>query len=299
MKKIKLLILLLVVLQTSFVAAQKVSNINYRQEQSTIIVSYDLETKTPCKVNLFVSTNGGATWQGPLTKVSGDVGAKIATGSHSITWNVLEEFDELRGDKIQFQVRAQSKSELPIQTVKIGTQEWTKNNLDVSTYRNGDIIPEVKDKNEWKSIKTGAWCYYNNDPKNGSIYGKLYNWYAVNDPRGLAPEGFHVPSDDEWTILDNYLGQTVAGGKMKATGTALWASPNTDATNSSGFRGLPGGYQHCFGAFELIGDFGYWWSSSEFSKAEVWYRHLTNSRGDVISWFGPKTYGFSVRCLKD
>ena len=86
---------------------------------------------------------------------------------------------------------------------------------------------------------------------------------------------------------------------MKATGTALWASPNTDATNSSGFRGLPGGYQHCFGAFELIGGQGYWWSSSEFSTAEVWYRRLTNSRGDVITWFGPKTYGFSVRCLKD
>ena len=107
MKKIKLLILLLVVLQTNFITAQKVSNINYRQEQSNIIVSYDLETKTPCEVNLYVSTNGGATWQGPLTKVSGDVGDKIASGSRNITWKVLEEFEELRGDKIQFQVRAQ------------------------------------------------------------------------------------------------------------------------------------------------------------------------------------------------
>ena len=105
MKKPQFLLLLLVVLQTSFVAAQKVSNIAYRQEQSTIFVSYDLETKTPCKVNLFVSTNGGATWQGPLTKVSGDVGTKIASGSHSITWNVLEEFEELRGDNLMFQVR--------------------------------------------------------------------------------------------------------------------------------------------------------------------------------------------------
>jgi hypothetical protein len=106
MKKLQFLLLLLFVLQTSFVVAQKVSNISYRQEQSLIIISYDLETKTPCKVNLYVSTNGGATWQGPLTKVSGDVGAKIASGSHTITWKVLEEFEELRGDKIQFQVRA-------------------------------------------------------------------------------------------------------------------------------------------------------------------------------------------------
>ena len=128
MKKLQFLLLLLVVLQTSFVAAQKVSNITYRQEQSNIIVSYDLETKTPCKVNLYVSTNGGATWQGPLTKVTGDVGAKIASGSHSITWNVLEEFEELRGDKIKFQVRADSSD---LETVKIGTQEWTVKNLDV------------------------------------------------------------------------------------------------------------------------------------------------------------------------
>ena len=107
MKKLHFFLVLLVVLQTSFVSAQKVSNITYHQEQNTIIVSYDLETKTPCKVNLYVSTNGGATWQGPLTKVSGDVGDKIASGSRNITWKVLEEFEELRGDKIQFQVRAQ------------------------------------------------------------------------------------------------------------------------------------------------------------------------------------------------
>ena len=181
MKKTQFLLVLLVVLQSSFVAAQKVSNIAYRQEQSTIIVSYDLETKTPCKIDLYVSTDGGVTWQGPLKKVTGDVGAKIASGSHSITWNVLDEFEELRGDKIQFQVRADGEN---IETVVIGTQEWTKKNLNVSKYKNGDVIPEVKDPREWAALTTGAWCYYNNDPKNGAIYGKLYNWYAVNDPRG-------------------------------------------------------------------------------------------------------------------
>ena len=271
--------------------AQKVSNISYRQEQSSIIVTYDLETKTPCKINMFVSTNGGSTWQGPLTKVTGDIGAKIASGSHSITWNVLEEFEELRGDKIQFQIRADG---------DIGTQEWTTKNLNVSKYRNGDIIPEVKDPKEWASLTTGAWCYYNNDPKNGAIYGKLYNWYAVNDPRGLAPEGFHIPSDSEWTALTDYLGgANVAGGKMKATGTSLWSSPNKDATNRRGFTGLPGGYRTNFGTFYYIGGLGNWWSSSELITNDAWTRFLYYNNGNANRNNFSKTYGFSVRCLKD
>jgi uncharacterized protein (TIGR02145 family) len=92
-----------------------------------------------------------------------------------------------------------------IETVLIGNQEWTTKNLNVSKYRNGDIIPEVKDPKKWANLKTGAWCYYDNDPKNGEIYGKLYNWYAVNDPRGLAPEGYHVPSQNEWQELRSFL----------------------------------------------------------------------------------------------
>ena len=291
--------------------AQKVSNITYRQEQSNIIVSYDLETKTPCKINMFVSTNGGSTWQGPLTKISGDVGAKIASGSHSITWNVLEEFEELRGDKIQFQVRADGEN---IETIVIGTQEWTTKNLNVSKYKNGDVIPEVKDPREWAALTTGAWCYYKNDPKNGGIYGKLYNWYAVNDPRGLAPEGYHVPSDSEWTTLTTYLGGTVvAGRKMKATGTSLWLSPNIGATNSSGFRGLPGGCRFDGGSFENIVNTGCWWSSSdtstrkgysedsysETSTSNAWLLLMINKLGGAFDVDINKASGLSVRCLKD
>ena len=297
MKKTQFLLVLLVVLQTSFVAAQKVSNIAYRQEQSTIIVSYDLETKTPCKVNLFVSTNGGITWQGPLIKVTGDVGAKIASGSHTITWKVLEEFEELRGDKIQFQVRADGEN---IETVVIGTQEWTKKNLNVSKYKNGDVIPEVKDPKKWETLTTGAWCYYNNDPKNAAIYGKLYNWYAVNDPRGLAPEGYHIPLENEWRILIDYLGgQTVAGGKMKATGTALWESPNIDATNSSGFIGLPGGCRLNDGTFFSIGNLGLWWSSLEKDTHNAWYLNLYFIAGVANRIDDNKRNGFSVRSLRD
>src|ERR1035437_8570614 len=129
-----------------------------------------------------------------------------------------------------------------IPSVTICTQVWMLKNLDVSTYRNGDLIPKVTTTTAWDALTTGAWRWCNNDPAMGVIYGKLYNWYVVNDPRGLAPTGWHVPSDAEWTTLSTCLGgYAVAGGAMKETGTTHWTSPNTGATNSSGFTGLPGG----------------------------------------------------------
>lgn len=139
-------------------------------------------------------------------------------------------------------------------TVKIGIQLWMKENLNVSHYRNGDPIPEVKNPTEWINLTTGAWCYYINDSAMGPRYGKLYNWYAVNDPRGLAPTDWHVPSHAEWISLTTYLGgEDVAGGKMKEAGTSHWQSPNAGATNSSGFTALPGGYRLSNGAYNGIG----------------------------------------------
>ena len=128
-----------------------------------------------------------------------------------------------------------------IPTVTICDQVWMAKNLDVTTYRNGDVISQVTDPTAWNALTTGAWCYYNNDPANGTIYGKLYNWYAVNDPRGLAPTGWHIPTEGELIALSDCLGgQEVAGGKLKETGTAHWLSPNI-ATNETGFTALPGG----------------------------------------------------------
>ena len=153
-------------------------------------------------------------------------------------------------------------------------QDWMVKNLDVSTYRNGDQIPEVTDPSAWAGLTTGAWCYYNNDPANGTVYGKLYNWYAVNDSRGLAPAGWHVPTDAEWTTLSDCLGgEAVAGGAMKETGTTHWLL-NTDATNSSGFTGLPGGLRFSDGAFIDVSFDGFLWSSSEFSTDGAWARYL-------------------------
>jgi uncharacterized protein (TIGR02145 family) len=197
-------------------------------------------------------------------------------------------------------MQAQITSLIPITTVLIGTQTWQTKNLNVSTYINGDVIPEVQDASAWASLTTGAWCHYNNDPANDAIYGKLYNWYAVNDPRGLAQTGYHVPSDEEWTTLTTYLGGTsVAGGKMKSTGTSLWKSPNQDATNSSGFTGLPGGNRGTSGPFNNVGYYGFWWSSSESDTAYAWYRSLDYNYGSAGRNDNYKAYGFSVRCLRD
>jgi len=188
----------------------------------------------------------------------------------------------------------------PCTEIVIGAQTWMCKNLDVDHYRNGDSIPQVTDAIEWKYLSTGAWCYYNNDPANGEIYGKLYNWYAVNDSRGLAPEGWHVPSDKEWTTLSTYLGgESVAGGKLKSTGTTHWQSPNTGATNETGFSALPGGYRDYYGAFYNIGSFGLWWSSTEFDAASAWGRYLNYYGSYLFRDYGYKAFGFAVRCIKD
>ena len=178
-----------------------------------------------------------------------------------------------------------------------GNQIWATKNLDVATYRNGEVIPQVQDANAWSNLSTGAWCYYANNSANGTTYGKLYNWYAVNDPRGLAPNGYHIPSDAEWTTLIDYLGgASSAGTKMKSTNG--WQN-NGNGSNTSGFAGLPGGCRLNDGLFFTIGANGYWWSSSEYSTNNAWFRYLSSDYGIVDRSYNYKLYGFSVRCLRD
>jgi uncharacterized protein (TIGR02145 family) len=188
----------------------------------------------------------------------------------------------------------------PYPTVAIGGQVWMQKNLNVCKYRNGDDIPQVKDPKQWANLNTGAWCYYENKTENGVIYGKLYNWYAVNDPRGLAPTGYHIPTIYEWSSLISFLGgEDVAGGKMKAT--TLWNTPNTAATNSSGFKGFQTGFRGGDGAFGYNVNDSDWWSSSEFNTPEyAWICRLYNNNGkaNFYLWEG-KVVGNSVRCLKD
>ena len=187
------------------------------------------------------------------------------------------------------------------ESVKIGTQIWTSRNLDVSTYRNGDTIRHARTPEEWQDAASkgeGAWSYRYHDPKNGEVYGKLYNWYAVSDSRGLAPTGYHVPSDAEWTILTYFLGgEGIAGFKMKST--SGWSN-NGNGDNSSGFNGLPGGTCNNAGNFDYIQGNGALWSSSENNASLAWFRVLydDSNRGVERGSFH-KNSGLSVRCIKD
>ncbi len=185
------------------------------------------------------------------------------------------------------------------QIVKIGLQTWMAENLSAATFRNGDAIAEAKTNEEWKkAAKEGkpAWCYYNNDPANDTKYGKLYNWYAENDPRGLAPVGWHIPNDAEWTVLTDYLGgANIAGIKMKATNG--WISIKNTASNTSGFTALPGGYRDDEGPFKNI-DYGGWWGLAGDTK-EWWFHRIFRENDDVGGYHYAKASGFSIRCVKD
>jgi len=197
-------------------------------------------------------------------------------------------------------------------SVTICNQIWTTKNLDLSTYSNGDVIPQVTDPSAWGSLTTGAWCYYNNDPANGAIYGKIYNWYAVNDPRGLAPAGWHVPSDAEWNSLVKCIDpsadttitypssqSTTGGGAMKEVGLAHWLSPNTGATNSSGFTGLPGGDRNSPGYFNVIGRISGWWSSTQVSAINAGSYYIDFNSTNITSSPCNFSNGFYVRLVKD
>lgn len=187
-----------------------------------------------------------------------------------------------------------------IPTITIGNQVWMQNNLDVTTYRNGDPIPQVTDPGKWANLTSGAWCWYENNSALGVTYGKLYNWYAVNDPRGLAPAGFHVPSNDDWITLKYYLGgPDIAGGKMKETGTTHWRDPNEEASNSSGFTGLPAGYRNELGSFYNVGFYGYWWTSTTERMQTAYHDYISFNTGSAAGTKINCKSGLSVRCIKD
>jgi len=182
--------------------------------------------------------------------------------------------------------------------ITIGDQVWMAENLRVTHYKNGDAIPNVTDNIIWSTILSGVYCWYNNDQSANEKYGPLYNWYAVEDYRGLCPDGWHVPTEAEWTTLITYLGGTTeAGGKMKAT-SDLWDSPNY-ATNISKFSGLPGGYRSDNGTSYAIGSTGYFWSSTIFSstQAKSCYLQAASQYGSLDNL--DKRRGFSVRCIRD
>jgi uncharacterized protein (TIGR02145 family) len=198
------------------------------------------------------------------------------------------------------------------QTVKIGNQWWMAENLKETEYRNGNAIQNVTDNSIWAGLSTGARCAYDNSESNASVYGYLYNWYAVSDSRNIAPPGWHVPTDEEWKTLEKHLGMsqseadnsgergTNEGGKLKETGTIHWFSPNEGATNESGFSALPGGYRYDYdGIFYYLGYSATFWSSTELGANYAWYRYLYFSSSLVSRYINDKQDGFSIRLLRD
>jgi len=184
--------------------------------------------------------------------------------------------------------------------ISIGTQTWKCSNLDVDHYRNGDSIPEISDRAEWANSKIGAWCYYNNDSETGSVYGKLYNWYAVNDSRGLAPIGWHISNNDDWNVLLDFLGgKSIAGAKIKEVGYAHWKAPNTGATNTVKFSALPAGYRNSWGTFIDLGYHTGWWLPAEYLPTHGWISTIGYDYLNLVINPTEKTDGFSVRCVKD
>jgi len=189
-------------------------------------------------------------------------------------------------------------------TVTIGTQVWMAENLKTTRYNDGTAIPLVTNFDTWSASTTDAYCWYNNDSTNKEVYGALYNWYTVNTKK-LCPAGWHVPADAEWTTMANYLeGENVTdskltGGKLKEKGTTHWKSPNTGATNESGFTALPGGYRSYNGSFNFIEISGYWWSSTEYSATNVYFWSIRYKYNLVYKYISDKPNGFSVRCLRD
>ncbi len=198
------------------------------------------------------------------------------------------------------------------QTVKIGDQWWMAEDLKVTRYSNGDTIANVTSNTEWENLTTGAYCYYDNNSSYAADYGALYNWYAVNDSRNIAPAGWHSPTDEEWKELEMYLGMsqtdaenvgyrgTDEGDQLKESGISHWASPNEGATNSCGFTARPSGCRNInTGFFVSIGNYAYYWTATEYFEYGAWRRILAFDFSGVNRSNGYKHYGFSVRCVKD
>lgn len=195
-------------------------------------------------------------------------------------------------------------------TVVIGSQEWMAENLHASVYRNGNAIQNISDIHQWSNLTAGAWCNYLNGDGFGDIYGKLYNWYAANNKHGLAPEGWHIPSNEEWDILINYLGGgSLVGPKMKHTGEEHWRDrdegiTNSHATNESGFSAIPGGYPgrqingYFSNGYHLYGG---WWSrtKTEAGSSAAWGYGLCYSPQEIQRSAFDKKCGLYIRCIKD
>jgi uncharacterized protein (TIGR02145 family) len=185
-------------------------------------------------------------------------------------------------------------------TVLIGDQTWTAESLKTTHFNDGSSIPLIENDNSWINSTKPAYCWYNNKDSAGkAIYGALYNWYTVNSEK-LCPIGWHIPTDEEWTALTNFLGgEEIAANKLKEAGTKHWKGSNSGATNETFFTALPGGARDIDGQFYELGNSGAWWTSSPYSTNKALYRFMESSSGEVTTDFYYRMAGLSVRCIKD
>jgi len=295
--------------------SQQIKNIHFEQSGKMINIYYDLisnQLDDKYIITIFYSEDEGSTWSSALTMVKGDVGANILPGvDKKIVWNVLSEKEKLTGN-VKFKIEAVSgpytdslatfidkRDNKIYRWVRIGTQTWMAENLNIGIKING-----TNDQNDNGIIE--KYCYEDNK-SNCSVYGGLYQWdeamqYVTTEGvRGICPEGWHIPTDSDWDVLVNYLGgNNKAGGKLKEIGIKHWNIPNLGTADLSGFIGLPGGYRNYgFDSFFALGAYGSFWSSSRSDSFNAWYRDLYCQDDYVYRRDGLETFGFSVRCLKD
>jgi len=187
------------------------------------------------------------------------------------------------------------------EVIKIGTQTWFAENLKTTRYNDNSGIPLITSNTDWAALTTPGYCWYNNDETaNKPLYGALYNWYTVNTGK-LCPIGWHVPTNDDFTILTEFLGGTaIAGGKMKEAGLAHWTTPNTGATNESGFTALPAGIRNDLGVFTGINLNTHWWSATQYNIYKPYYRSIGHNNSVAFVGYGSlNQHGFTIRCVKD
>ena len=260
----------------------------------------------------FVPTDGTVSKTAMQTFVSGKaivtwtLGSTIGTQTLTVTAYKADGTTALTGSPLEVNATATAPirvSDIDGNTysiIVIGNQIWMAENLKTTKFNDGTDIPLVTDNTEWENLTTPGYCWYNNDEASyKNTYGAIYNWHTGNTGK-LCPSGWHIPTDEEWTTLTDYLGgENVAGGKLKEDGTTHWAAPNTGATNESGFTALPGGYRVDYDYFYGIGTFGYWWTSTEISDSNAWCRTLHYLYSDVYRVDNSMKNGSSVRCIRD
>jgi uncharacterized protein (TIGR02145 family) len=264
---------------------QSITNVQAKQDNNTIVITYDLQGISTSNISLLYSDDGGASFIGPLKSVSGDIGENIAPGNKAITWNTLQDQEMLIGDKIIFR----------IVTSKFGFLTDSRDGKKYKTIQIGD--QNIMAENLAFKPDNGNYWAYDNNPANVKIYGYLYNWETAIK---VCPDGWHLPSKSEWIKLTDYLGEKVALGKLIEPGTTHWGKNVNGATNESGFTALPGGDRFRNESFANIGISGFWWSCTDDTDPTramgLW---ITPNIKIVQRYPYPKANGLSIRCFRD